>query len=79
MNNIPRMRTLPELAAEIAERDPKTKLTLPVLRRMVKTGKIPAVYSGKRALVDASRLGDYLNAPPEPERVEAGKIRRVGA
>ena len=79
MDSIPKMRTLPELAAEIAEKDPDTKLTLPVIRRMIKAGIIPALYSGNRALVDASRLGEYLSADALVKRPEVNNgIRRVG-
>ena len=73
-----RMRTPPELAAEIKAKDSHTKLTLPVIRRMIKAGIIPAVYSGNRALVDASRLGEYLSADALVKRPEANNgVRRI--
>ena len=62
MDNLPRVRTLPEAAKELAIADPGTRLTLPVLRRLVATGVVPVVYSGRRALVDMTRLGAHLEA-----------------
>ena len=72
---LPRMRTLPEAAKELLREDPKTCLTLPVIRRMAKEGTIPCVYSGKRALVDMSELKGYLCRLHEKEA--EGKIRKV--
>ena len=80
---LPRMRTLPELARELAEHDPKTHLTLPVLRRLVKLNIIPVVYSGRRALVDADKLASYLNTSAQlsitNKSPTAHGVRRVEA
>ena len=50
---LPRMRTIKETAAE---------LNIPVyaLRQWVKSGAIPAVYAGKKALLNLDRVIDYL-------------------
>lgn len=72
------MRTLPEAARELVEADPQTRLTLPVLRRMVKSGQIPAVYSGKRALIDISKLGEYLERAGKQPEMSQSKIRMLG-
>ncbi len=51
---LPRMRTIKECAAE---------LNIPVyaLRRWVKSGEVPAVYAGKKALINLDHLIDFLN------------------
>ena len=50
---LPRMRTISEAAKE-------TGIPQHALRRWVKSGQIPAVYSGNRALLNLDRLIDYL-------------------
>ena len=51
---LPRMRTIKETAAE---------LNLPVyaLRQWVKAGDIPAVYCGKKALLNLDCVIEFLN------------------
>ena len=34
------------------------------LRRMLKAGQLPAVYSGRKALINYSTLCNYLNSLP---------------
>ena len=34
------------------------------LRRMLKAGQLPAVYSGRKALINYTSLCDYLNSLP---------------
>lgn len=50
---VPRMRTIKETAAE---------LNIPVyaLRQWVKSGAVPAVYAGKKALLNLDRVIEYL-------------------
>lgn len=50
---VPRMRTIKEAACE---------LNIPVyaLRRWVKSGEVPALYCGKKALINLDKLIDYL-------------------
>ena len=50
---VPRMRTIKETASE---------LNVPVyaLRQWVKAGDIPAVYAGKKALLNLDRVIEYL-------------------
>jgi len=50
---LPRMRTISEAAKE-------TGIPQHTLRRWVKAGQIPAVYSGNRALLNLDRLIEYL-------------------
>ena len=51
---VPRMRTIKETASE---------LNIPVyaLRQWVKAGDIPAVYAGKKALLNIDRVIDFLD------------------
>lgn len=50
---IPRMRTIKETA---------TELNIPVysLRQWIKAGAIPAVYCGKKALLNLDRVVEFL-------------------
>ena len=52
---LPRMRTINETAQE---------LSLPVyaLRQWIKSGAIPAIYCGKKALLNLDRVIDFLNS-----------------
>lgn len=71
-----RLRTQRELMSEIRSRDPQTALTPYALRRMVLAGTIPSVRSGRRYLIDADRLDEYLDAG-EKEPCRSTGIRRV--
>lgn len=53
-NALPRMRTVNETARE---------LHLPVyaLRQWIKSGAIPAIYCGKKALLNLDRVIEFLN------------------
>lgn len=46
---------------EIAKTGP---LPETALRRMLKAGQLPAVYSGRKALINYSMLCNYLNSLP---------------
>ena len=50
---LPRMRTISEASREIG-------IPQHTLRRWVKTGQVPAVYSGNRALLNLDRLIEFL-------------------
>lgn len=73
MPDIPRMLTIKEAAKE-------TGLAEYHIRRLCKTGEIVAVRTGKKILVNITKLCEYLNTTHagSPEPVEYGKIRRVG-
>lgn len=75
----PRMRTIQEAAAELRRIDPHTAVTPYFIRRIVLDGTIPHVKAGNKRLVNLDTLLEYLaEAPaPEPEPVEAGRIRPV--
>lgn len=54
MNEIPKMRTIPQAAQD---------LNIPVyaLRRWVKDGSVPCVYAGRKAFVNLDTLISFLN------------------
>lgn len=62
-----KMQTLPETIRYLKEKDPENCLTLSALRRLVKSGKVPAVEIGCKYLVDVDKLEAYL-FPRELER-----------
>lgn len=54
---IPRMRTVPKIVSEIKVLDPGTEVTEHWVRQLVKTGTVPVVWAGCKALVN---LDDVL-------------------
>lgn len=54
---IPRMRTASKIVAEIKALDPGTEITEYCVRQMVKTGAVPVVWAGNKALIN---LNDVL-------------------
>ena len=74
---VPRMRTLPETAAELKRLDNNTAVTLTALRRMVKQGVIPSVSVGKKRLVCLDTVLDMFQCAPLSNAAENGKIRRI--
>lgn len=55
-----RMRSLPKAVDELRERDPETCISLCVLRRWVKEGKVKSVKTGKNFLVNMDNLEAYM-------------------
>ena len=47
-----RIRTIRQAAAEIRKTDPETAVTEYAIRQLVKSGQIPAVMSGNKALLN---------------------------
>lgn len=54
--NTPRMRTLPEAAAELKRMDNDTAITLTALRRMVKMGELPYISVASKRLINFTCL-----------------------
>lgn len=77
MNNVPRMRTLPECIAMLKELDPDTAVTLTALRRKVKCGELPSVEVGSKKLVNFDILLESLCVSVPAPISETGKIRRI--
>lgn len=47
------------------------------VRQLCINGKISAVQTGRKWLVNVDRLIDYLNAPPVAQTASENKIRRI--
>lgn len=74
----PKMRTLPEAAAELKRMDEHTAITLTALRRMVKAGELPYLAVGNKRLINFDLLLDRLKSPaPHTDTDEIGRIRRI--
>ncbi len=54
------MRTINEAAEHFKTIDPHTSLTKTAVRRLVKTGAVPSVRIGNKALVSLEALEAYL-------------------
>jgi len=74
-----RLRTQKELMAEIRDLDPNTALTPYALRRLVLSGKIPTVRSGRRYLIDADCIEEYLAYEPSGQGLATGTIRKLNS
>ena len=79
-SNIPRMRTAPKIVAEIKALDPGTEVTEYWVRQLVKTGAVPVVWAGCKALINLDDVLALLctgteKMPSEPDTV--GGIRRI--
>lgn len=78
---VPHMRYIADAVAELKAADPKSPVTVYMVRRLVKAGSLPSTPIGRRCLVDVAQLYDYLAHPdryerqPEPE--QRGGIRQV--
>ena len=73
-----RMRTIKETMKHIKENDPDTKLTEHALRGMVKSGRIPSNYAGRKYLINIDLLDQFLQSDAENggEPDDYGKVRR---
>ncbi|WP_143826229.1 helix-turn-helix domain-containing protein [Scatolibacter rhodanostii] len=65
-----RMRIAPGVLAIIKETDPDTKITLHFIRRLIKSGNVPVVRVGRKVLVDADMLIDYITSGNTVEEIE---------
>lgn len=71
-----RLRTQRELMEELRTKDPETALTPHALRRMVLSGQIPTIRSGRRYLIDLDRFEEYLQQA-SPGGLSSTGIREV--
>lgn len=76
---LPRMRTAPQLAAEYRAKDPETMVNAHFIRGLMLSGRIPYVCAGKRHLINADALEEYLKngQAQEAEPFEHGQIRAI--
>ena len=74
------MRTAPQLAAEYKAADPNTNVNAHFIRSLILSGKIPFVPAGKKHLVNADVLAEYLKAgqaPAAEANERRGTIRAI--
>jgi len=79
---IPRMRTAGKIVAEIKALDPDSEITEYWVRQLIKSGNIPVVRAGVKALVNLDDVLELLYAGitlAEPEPCAVGGIRRIDA
>lgn len=76
-----RMRTAAGVLDIIKEQDPDTEVTLHYIRNLIKTGKVPVTPVGRKKLVDADAVMEYIAAGESTSVAKAveqsGQIRRV--
>lgn len=78
--HIPRMRTPAKIVAELKALDPDTEVTEHYIRQIVKSGAVPVVWAGSKALINLDDVLELLRVGtdrPEPEAPAEDGIRRV--
>jgi excisionase family DNA binding protein len=60
MVNVPRMRSIRQLALEYFNADPQTSVNQHYLRQLIAKNAIPYVRAGRKFLINAQTLEDYL-------------------
>lgn len=72
-NRTPRLRTINAAARELKQLDPGTAMSSSAIRKLVKGGAIPCIYSGTRAYLNFDSLLSYLHNPEQthtlPEKI----------
>lgn len=63
IKTLPRMRTVPEAAAEIKAADPNTAITEYHIRQLALSGVLPRVKAGRKLLINLDALIEYLTDP----------------
>lgn len=71
-----RMRYPAEAMEELRREDPNTRVTLHLIRSLVKCGLVPSIRVGRGYLLNFDKLLEYLEDPTEPTTTPAG-IRPV--
>lgn len=75
--NIPRMRFPAQALAELKQADPRTPVTLNLIRSLIRRGVIPYIEVGRGKLLNYDDLLDYLAATPVVPQPTAARIRRI--
>ena len=75
--NIPRMRFPAQALAELKQADPRTPVTLNLIRSPIRRGVIPYIEVGRGKLLNYDDLLDYLAAAPVVPQPTAARIRRI--
>jgi hypothetical protein len=74
---LPKMRTAPQLAAEYKAADPNTHVNAHFIRGLVLSGIIPYVPAGKKHLINADILSEYLQIGQIPSIELANKYGKM--
>lgn len=76
---LPRMRTAEGVLDIIRTEDPDTEVTLHYLRQLIASGEVPHTPAGRKKLVNADAVIDYIAAGQKKQMTEpsTGGIRRV--
>lgn len=86
MAEVSRMRTIAATVKYFKDNDPDTVVGEYLLRKMIKTGELPVVMAGNKALLNLDNLIAYFNGTSIPKEqqedreelpFEYGKLRRV--
>lgn len=72
-----RMRLISEAYREIKTADPHTALTMCALRRLVNSGVIPTLTSGRKKLVNLDVLLAYLDSEGVAAQPSSGGIGQI--
>lgn len=67
----PRLRTINSAAQELKQLDPRTAVSAAAIRRLVRQGCIPCIYSGTRAYINYDKLLEYLENPIPPVKTQS--------
>lgn len=62
MAAISRMRTVGQTVKYFKDNDPETVVGEYLLRKMIKTGELPVVMAGNKALINLDNLIEYFNS-----------------
>ena len=62
VKRVPRMRTAPNIVAEIKALDPGSEVTEYYVRQLVKDGAVPVVWAGSKALINLDDVLDLLRS-----------------
>lgn len=63
IENVPRMRTVNEAAAELKALDPRTAMSPYHIRRLCLDGVLPTVKAGNKMLLNFDLLIEYMSDP----------------
>lgn len=82
VKRIPRMRTARKIVGGgIKKLDPDSDVTEYCVRQIIKSGAVPVIWAGGKALVNLDAIlelfGVGMEQPSEPEEPVVGGIRRV--
>lgn len=72
-----RMRTVRQCADFFKEQDSDSCIGEWCIRKLVKEGKIPVCYSGKKALINLDKLIDYFATGTMDQETEPATVTKI--